>query len=127
MSRGVPEMTPPAGIRSCHGLLLYCSTAVGMVPAAHTTGADTRAIHSQRRIGAGTPGSVRSRPAGNLRAMMRQGLLGHERFDALEREVSTTASAFQTMGDSGLQGGGTRLEDKLRGFFAAVSGRGRDL
>lgn len=59
--------------------------------------------------------------------MMRQGLLGHERFDALEREVSTTASAFQTMGGNGLQVGGTRLEDKLRGFFAAVSGRGREL
>lgn len=59
--------------------------------------------------------------------MMRQGLLGHEQFDALEREVSTTVSAFQAMGDSGLRVGGTRLVDKLRGFFAAVSGRGRNL
>lgn len=59
--------------------------------------------------------------------MMRQSLLGHEQFDALEREVSTTASVFQAVGDSGLQVGGTRLGDKLRGFFAAVSERGRNL
>lgn len=60
-------------------------------------------------------------------AMIHKGLLGHERFDAFEGEASATASAFQATGDSGLQVDAIRLEDELRGFFAAVSRRGQAL
>ena len=62
-----------------------------------------------------------------LHAMMHKGLLGRERFDALEGEASATTSAFQATGDSRLQVGAPRLEDGLRGFFAAVSRRGQAL
>lgn len=59
--------------------------------------------------------------------MMHKGLLGHKQFEALEGEASATASAFQATGDSRLQVGAIRLEDELRGFFAAVSRRGQAL
>lgn len=62
-----------------------------------------------------------------LRAMVRQGLLDHRQFDALEQEALAVASEFQATGDSTLQVSGARLEDELRGIFAAVSKRGQDL
>lgn len=64
---------------------------------------------------------------GLLQAMVRQGLLGHEQLEGLEREAMATALELQATGNSKLQVGGARLEVELRGFFASVSRRGQEL